>query len=162
MNAYLALGSNLGDRAAHLAFGRDQLVDHGIHIEASSAIEETDPVGGPPQPRYLNQVVRVETDYSPRELLSILQRIEAAAGRQPNRERWGPRELDIDILLYGHMTIDTPDLTIPHPQLVNREYVLRELHQVNPKLTDNVSGVTAEQLERELEESGEGYSSTGA
>jgi 2-amino-4-hydroxy-6-hydroxymethyldihydropteridine diphosphokinase len=154
MNAYLALGSNLGDRAAHLAFGRDQLVDRGIHIEASSTVEETDPVGGPSQPRYFNQVVRVETDYSPRELLTVIKQIEEAAGRRPEGERWGPRELDIDILLYGHMTIDTPDLTIPHPQLVNREYVLRELRQVNPKLTDNVSGITVDQLERELEESG--------
>jgi 2-amino-4-hydroxy-6-hydroxymethyldihydropteridine diphosphokinase len=154
MNVYLALGSNLGDRHANLAFGREQLIDHGVHIEASSTIEETDPVGGPEQPRYLNQVLRVETDHSPRELLTVAKRIEEAAGRQPGGERWGPRELDIDILLYGHMTINTPDLTIPHPQLVNREYVLRELRQVNPRLTDNISGLTAEQLGRELEDIG--------
>jgi 2-amino-4-hydroxy-6-hydroxymethyldihydropteridine diphosphokinase len=154
MNVYLALGSNLGDRHANLAFGREQLIDHGVHIEASSTIEETDPVGGPEQPPYLNQVLRVETDHSPRELLTVAKRIEEAAGRPPGGERWGPRELDIDILLYGHMTINTPDLTIPHPQLVNREYVLRELRQVNPKLTDNISGLTAEQLGRELEDIG--------
>ena len=154
MNVYLALGSNLGDRAAHLAFGRNQLIDRGVHIEASSDVEETDPVGGPLQPKYLNQVLRVETDHSPTDLLALVKGIEEAAGRRPDGERWGPRELDIDILLYGHMTIDTPELTIPHPQLVNREYVLRELRQVNPKLTDNVSGVTADQLVRELEESG--------
>lgn len=154
MNVYLALGSNLGDRDANLAFARNQLLDHGVHIEASSAVEETDPVGGPRQPKYLNQVLRVETDHSPRDLLALVKQIEEAAGRRSDGERWGPRELDIDILLYGHVTIDTPELTIPHPQIVNREYVLRELREVNPRLTDNVSGVTADQLVRELEESG--------
>jgi 2-amino-4-hydroxy-6-hydroxymethyldihydropteridine diphosphokinase len=154
MKVYLALGSNVGDRAAHLAFGRDQLIDHGVHIEVSSSVEETDPVGGPPQPKFLNQVLQVETDHTPRQLLAVVKKIEQDAGRRLDGERWGPRELDIDILLYGHLNIDTPELTIPHPQLMNREYLLRELREVNPKLTDNVSGLTADQLGRELEESG--------
>jgi 2-amino-4-hydroxy-6-hydroxymethyldihydropteridine diphosphokinase len=154
MKVYLALGSNVGDRAAHLAFGRDQLIDHGVHIEVSSSVEETDPIGGPPQPKFLNQVLQVETDHTPRQLLAVVKKIEQDAGRRLDGERWGPRELDIDILLYGHLSIDTPELTIPHPQLMNREYLLRELREVNPKLTDNVSGLTADQLGRELEESG--------
>ena len=153
MKVYLALGSNLGDRAANLEYAREQLIDHGVHIEVSSTVEETDPVGGPPQPKYLNQVLQAETDHAPRKLLAVLKQIEEAAGRSPGGERWGPRELDIDILLYGHLTMHTPELTIPHPQLLHREYLLRELRQVNPTLTDNVSGVTADQLERELKES---------
>jgi 2-amino-4-hydroxy-6-hydroxymethyldihydropteridine diphosphokinase len=153
MKVYLALGSNVGDRAAQLAFAREQLIENGVDIEVTSEVEETDPVGGPPQPKYLNQVLQAETDHTPGQLLTVLKQIEGAAGRRADAERWGPRELDIDILLYGHMTINTPELTIPHPQLVNREFLLRELRQVDPKLTDKVSGLTAEQLGRELEES---------
>jgi 2-amino-4-hydroxy-6-hydroxymethyldihydropteridine diphosphokinase len=151
LNAYLALGSNLGDREANLALARAQLMAGGISIVKASSIEETEPVGGPPQPSYLNQVLEVETDQQPRELLEFIKQIEAEAGRRPGGPRWGPRELDIDILLYGHLTIDTPDLTIPHPQLVNRHFLLRMLTEINPRLTDAVSDVTAGQLTQQLE-----------
>lgn len=150
MNAYLALGSNLGDREVNLAFARAQLMAGGISIVKASSIEETEPVGGPPQPSYLNQVLEVETDQQPRELLAFIKQIEAEAGRRPGGPRWGPRELDIDILLYGHVTVNTPDLTIPHPQLVNRHFLLRMLTEINPRLTDAVSDVTAGQLTRQL------------
>jgi 2-amino-4-hydroxy-6-hydroxymethyldihydropteridine diphosphokinase len=150
LNAYLALGSNLGDRDVNLAFARAQLMAAGISIVKASSIEETEPVGGPPQPSYLNQVLEVETDQQPRELLELIKQIEAEAGRRPGGPRWGPRELDIDILLYGHLTINTPDLTIPHPQLVNRHFLLRMLTEINPRLTDAVSEVTAGQLTRQL------------
>jgi 2-amino-4-hydroxy-6-hydroxymethyldihydropteridine diphosphokinase len=150
LNAYLALGSNLGDREVNLAFARAQLMGGGISIVKASSIEETEPVGGPPQPNYLNQVLEVETDQQPRELLEFIKQIEAEAGRRPGGPRWGPRELDIDILLYGHVTITTPDLTIPHPQLVNRHFLLRMLTEINPRLTDAVSDVTAGQLTRQL------------
>jgi 2-amino-4-hydroxy-6-hydroxymethyldihydropteridine diphosphokinase len=151
LNAYLALGSNLGDREANLALARAQLMAGGVSIVKASSIEETKPVGGPPQPSYLNQVLEVETDQPPRELLEFIKRIEAEAGRRPGGPRWGSRELDIDILLYGHVTIDTPDLTIPHPQLVNRHFLLRMLTEINPRLTDAVSHVTAGQLTQQLE-----------
>jgi 2-amino-4-hydroxy-6-hydroxymethyldihydropteridine diphosphokinase len=150
LNVFLALGSNLGDRDAHLALARDQLMAAGISILKASTIEETEPIGGPPQPSYLNQVLEVDTDLQPRELLDFVKGIESAAGRRPGGPRWGPRELDIDILLYGHVMIDTPDLTIPHPQLVNRHFLLRLLTEINPRLTDAVSDVTAGQLNRQL------------
>jgi 2-amino-4-hydroxy-6-hydroxymethyldihydropteridine diphosphokinase len=150
VKAYLALGSNLGDREASLAFARDQLMAGGTSILKESSIEETEPIGGPPQPSYLNQVLEVDTDQQPRELLAFVKQIEAGAGRRPGGPRWGPRELDIDILLYGHVTVDTPDLTIPHPQLVNRHFLLRMLTEINPRLTDADSEVTAGQLSRQL------------
>jgi 2-amino-4-hydroxy-6-hydroxymethyldihydropteridine diphosphokinase len=100
---------------------------------------------------FLNQVVEVDTDYPPRALLDVCKQIETRAGRRPGGEHWGPRELDIDILLYGHISVDSPDLKIPHPQLVSREFVLRELREINPKLTDAVSGVTTQQLLRQME-----------
>jgi 2-amino-4-hydroxy-6-hydroxymethyldihydropteridine diphosphokinase len=150
LNAYLALGSNLGDRDANLAFAREQLMAGGISILKASSIEETEPIGGPPQPSYLNQVLEVDTDLRPRELLDFVKQIEAGAGRRPGGPHWGPRELDIDILLYGHLTINTPDLVIPHPQLVNRHFLLRMLTEINPRLTDAVSDVTAGQLTRQL------------
>ena len=155
MRAYLGLGSNLGDRAANLAFARKNLRAEGVVLMAESEVEETEPVGGVAQPKFLNQVVEVDTDLPPRELLKLCQEIESRAGRKAGRPRWGPRELDIDILLYGHLTVDTPDLQIPHPQLVSREFVLRELRQINPRLTDAVSGVTAEQLLQQLRQEDE-------
>jgi 2-amino-4-hydroxy-6-hydroxymethyldihydropteridine diphosphokinase len=156
VKAYLALGSNVGDRAAHLAFARRELRAAGVHILAESTVEETEPVGGVEQPKFLNQVVEVDTDLQPRALLGVAKEIESRAGRQPGGERWGPRELDVDILLYGHLSIDTPELQIPHPQLVSREFVLRELREINPRLTDAVSGVTTQQLLLQMQKEDEG------
>jgi 2-amino-4-hydroxy-6-hydroxymethyldihydropteridine diphosphokinase len=151
VKAYLALGSNIGDREAYLALARRELRADGVHILAESSVEETEPVGGVAQPMFLNQVIEVDTDHPPRALLDVCKQIESRAGRRPGGEHWGPRQLDIDILLYGHVTIDSPELQIPHPQLVRREFLLRELHQINPRLTDAVSGVTVQQLLRQLE-----------
>jgi 2-amino-4-hydroxy-6-hydroxymethyldihydropteridine diphosphokinase len=151
MKAYLALGSNIGDREANLAFARRELRANGVHILAESSVEETEPVGGVAQPMFLNQVIEVDTDHPPRALLDVCKQIESRAGRRPDGERWGPRELDIDILLYGHISVDSLELQIPHPQLVRREFLLRELREINPSLTDAVSGVTVQQLMRQLE-----------
>jgi 2-amino-4-hydroxy-6-hydroxymethyldihydropteridine diphosphokinase len=151
VKAYLALGSNLGDREANLRFARDELRAAGVKVLAESSVDETEPVGGVPQPMFLNQVLEVDTDQQPGELLATCKSIEAHAGRRPGGQRWGPRELDIDILLYGDLIVDTPDLQIPHPQLVSRTFVLRELREVNPRLTDAVSGVTVEQLLKQME-----------
>jgi 2-amino-4-hydroxy-6-hydroxymethyldihydropteridine diphosphokinase len=155
VKAYLALGSNLGDRQANLAFARRELRSAGVHVMAESTVEETAPVGGVAQPMFLNQVIEVDTDHPPRALLDICKQIEARAGRAPGGERWGPRVLDIDILLYGHFNIDTPELQIPHPEMVRREFVLRELHEINPRLTDAVSGVTAQQLLLQMQQEAE-------
>ena len=111
--AYLGLGSNLGDRLAHLQGAVDGLVaTEGVTVVAASAVYETSPVGGPPQPDYLNAVVAVDTDRSARFLLNVAQRLEAAAERVRSG-RWGPRTLDVDVLLVGDEEVHEPDLEVP-------------------------------------------------
>jgi 2-amino-4-hydroxy-6-hydroxymethyldihydropteridine diphosphokinase len=131
---FLGLGSNVGDRAAQLEFARRRLQEEGVNIGAASAEENTHPVGGVAQPDFLNQVLEVETDLEPDNLLGLCKRVEAEAGRRPGGERWGPRELDIDILLYDGAVMETDDLTIPHPGLVDREFIHRELAEIAPTL----------------------------
>lgn len=127
--AYVALGSNLGDRHAYLAVARDELARlPQTRILAVSAVEETDPLG-PPQPRYLNQMVAVETGLAPQELMRALLDIERRAGRE-RRERWGPRTLDLDIVAFEHQTVDEPGLQVPHPGLRDRDFWQRELAQL--------------------------------
>ena len=123
MRAYLGLGSNLGDRRSHLRTAVESLPG----LVAVSPVYETDPVGGPPgQEPYLNLVVALETDLSPRELLDLGRRLEEAAGRVrtvPN----GPRTLDVDVLLVGDLTVNEPDLVVPHPRMWRRRFVLAPL-----------------------------------
>ena len=131
MRAYLGLGSNLGDREGHL---RRAIETPGTSVVAVSPTYETDPVGGPGgQGAYLNLVVVVETALSPRELLGVCHRLEAAAERT-RQERWGPRTLDVDILLYGDLVVDEPDLQIPHPRMWQRRFVLAPLADLEPDL----------------------------
>jgi 2-amino-4-hydroxy-6-hydroxymethyldihydropteridine diphosphokinase len=134
--AYLGLGSNLGDRAAHLQFAVEGLADRAGRVVAISPVYETDPVGGPPQPEFLNAVVAVETVLSPRELLGVAKALEAAAGREPPEpgKRWGPRPLDIDVLMVGDERVDEPDLVVPHPRIHQRAFVLAPLADVAPEL----------------------------
>lgn len=130
--AFLALGSNLGDRAAHLRAAREavaQLPD--TRLLAASLVEETAPLGGMDQPSYLNQMLLVETTLEPRALLAACQAIEARAGRVRG-ERWGPRTLDVDIVRYGDRTISEPDLLLPHPGLAERDFWRRELAELEP------------------------------
>ena len=130
----LALGSNLGDRLANLEGGvRTLLAGPGLTLAALSPVYATAPVGGPPQPDYLNAVVAVDTDRSPRELLEIAHRLEAAADRV-RLERWGPRTLDVDVLLVGDLIVDEPDLVVPHPRLWGRRFVLAPLADLAPEL----------------------------
>jgi 2-amino-4-hydroxy-6-hydroxymethyldihydropteridine diphosphokinase len=130
VRAFLALGSNLGDRRAHLAGGITRLPD----VVAVSGLYETDPVGGPPgQGAYLNCVVELRTSRSPRELLGLAQAAEAAAQRVRS-ERWGPRTLDVDVLLVGDETVDEPDLVVPHPRMWERGFVLVPLADLAPEL----------------------------
>jgi len=132
--AYLGLGSNLGDRAARLQDAVDGLAAaDGVRVVAVSPVYESDPVGGPPQPEYLNAVVAVDTDRSPRQLLEVAQRIEAAAGRV-REERWGPRTLDVDVLLVGHELVNEPDLVVPHARLFERAFVLAPLADLDARL----------------------------
>ena len=126
----MALGSNVGDRAAHLAHARTRLnALPGTRVIATSRVEETAPVGPVAQGPYLNQMVLVETSLSPEELLAQCRQIETERGRE-RRERWGPRTLDLDIVRYGSRTIREPNLTVPHPELPNRDFWRREIAEL--------------------------------
>jgi 2-amino-4-hydroxy-6-hydroxymethyldihydropteridine diphosphokinase len=128
--AYIALGSNLGDRDGHLAAARAALaVLPRTRLVAESRVEETAPLAGMEQPAYLNQMVLLETALEPRALLAACQAIERARGRLRG-ERWGARTLDLDIVRYGHRRIADPDLIIPHPELSNRDFWMRELAEL--------------------------------
>ena len=128
--AYIALGSNLGDRAGHLAAARAALAAlPRTRLLAESAVEETAPLGDMDQPPYLNQMVLIETALQPRALLAACQAIERSRGRVRG-ERWGPRTLDLDIVRYGHRRIADPDLIIPHPGLSRRDFWTRELAEL--------------------------------
>jgi 2-amino-4-hydroxy-6-hydroxymethyldihydropteridine diphosphokinase len=130
--AYVALGSNLGDRMATLdAAVRALDADRLTHVMAVSLVYETVPVGGPPQGMYLNAVAVLETDRDPRDLLDLLQATEAGLGRERG-ERWGPRTLDLDLLLYDGPPIDSPELTVPHPRAKERAFVLVPLVDADP------------------------------
>jgi 2-amino-4-hydroxy-6-hydroxymethyldihydropteridine diphosphokinase len=127
---FVALGSNLGDRAAHLAAARDAL-GHlpDTRLLAASTVEETAPLGRMEQPAYLNQMVLIETRLDPHRLLAALQEIERSRGRV-RTERWGARTLDLDIVTYGERRIHDPDLVLPHPELPNRDFWQRELSEL--------------------------------
>jgi 2-amino-4-hydroxy-6-hydroxymethyldihydropteridine diphosphokinase len=130
VRAYLALGSNLGDRNANLALARNQLATvPGVVLRGQSAVEETPPLGGLDQPPYLNQMLALDTTLPPRELLAACQRIEALAGRE-RRTRWASRTLDLDLVRYGSIAMAEPGLTLPHPGLPNREFWQRELREL--------------------------------
>jgi 2-amino-4-hydroxy-6-hydroxymethyldihydropteridine diphosphokinase len=129
---FIALGSNLGDRAAHLRAGREALGElAGTRLLAASTIEETAPLGGMDQPPYLNQMVLLETGMEPRALLQACQAIERREGRQ-RTERWGARTLDLDIVRFGDRQVNQSDLIIPHPELPNRDFWRRELAELKP------------------------------
>jgi 2-amino-4-hydroxy-6-hydroxymethyldihydropteridine diphosphokinase len=132
--AYLGIGSNIGDRLAHLQLAVDALAAvPGVRVTAVSRVYETAPVGGPPQGAYLNAVVAIETNLTVEELLLRGQQIEARAARE-RAERWGPRTLDVDILLVDDTRLDCDDLTIPHPRMWERGFVLAPLRDVAPDL----------------------------
>jgi 2-amino-4-hydroxy-6-hydroxymethyldihydropteridine diphosphokinase len=132
--AYLALGSNLGDRAAHLAAAQAGLAAlPGCRVETLSPIYETAPLGPGPQADYLNAVLRLHTTLEPLALLDAALALEAARGRV-RRERWGARTLDIDLLLMGELSLAHPRLTLPHPALLTRAFVLAPLADLAPDL----------------------------
>jgi 2-amino-4-hydroxy-6-hydroxymethyldihydropteridine diphosphokinase len=132
VRAYLGIGANLGDRVARLQGAVDGLVaTPDVTVIAVSPVYETAPVGGPPQPDYLNAVVAVETTLSPRGLLGVANRLEAEADRV-REEHWGPRTLDVDVLLVGDLTVAEPDLVVPHPRMTERAFVLVPLADLDP------------------------------
>ena len=136
---YVALGSNLGDRAGHLAHARARLA--GLprsRLLKASRVEETAPIGPVHQGPYLNQMVLLETELEPAELLALLHAIEAERGRVRG-ERWGPRTLDLDIVRFGDRAVREPELTIPHPELPRRDFWLREIAELDGTPTSPTS-----------------------
>jgi 2-amino-4-hydroxy-6-hydroxymethyldihydropteridine diphosphokinase len=135
VEVYIAIGGNVGDRAKNMAGGLKALGEGPVKIIKRSKIYEADSWGPIPQGRYYDAVVKGETSLSPRELLEELNKIEASFGRDREKEiRYGPRTLDLDILLYGDLVVDEPDLKIPHPLLLDRAFVVVPLHEIAPDL----------------------------
>lgn len=129
---WLALGSNLGDRAGYLEAARGALPKAGMTVVKASRVAETEPVGVRDQPRFLNQVLEVETSLEPRPLLDAVKNLEQQLGRTAS-QRWGPREIDIDILTYDGRTVDEPGLHIPHAELQNRPFLLKLLEDLETR-----------------------------
>lgn len=130
--AYIGLGSNLGDRLGNLQAALKALSARGLEPAARSSVYESDALG-PPQPDYLNAVVSVPTSLTPRELLEALLAVEAELGRHRG-QRWGPREIDLDLLLYGDEMVEEDGLTVPHPEMTKRSFVLLPLLEIAPDL----------------------------
>jgi 2-amino-4-hydroxy-6-hydroxymethyldihydropteridine diphosphokinase len=134
-DVYVGIGSNLGDRAGYVRRALERLASEpGIDLEAISEIRETDPVGVVDQPKFLNAAAHVTTELPPRALLERLLEIERDLGRVRTDERFGPRTIDLDLLLYGDRVVDEPGLRVPHPRLAERRFALEPLVELNPAL----------------------------
>jgi 2-amino-4-hydroxy-6-hydroxymethyldihydropteridine diphosphokinase len=141
--AFVGIGSNLGERESHLRRAIELLgAEEGIEVVAVSSLRETEPVGPVEQGPFLNGAVRIETELPPRELLERLLGIEQRLGRV-RLERWGPRTIDLDLLLFGDLVLDEPGLTVPHPRLAERRFALEPLLELDPGLTIPGSGPVA-------------------
>jgi 2-amino-4-hydroxy-6-hydroxymethyldihydropteridine diphosphokinase len=132
--AYVGLGSNVGDRERNLRDALALLDGPEVQVVAVSRFRETDPVGYLEQPRFLNAAALVETGLAARELLERLLAVERSLGRERTGPRFGPRTIDLDLLLYDDETIDEPGLTVPHPRLAERRFVLEPLAELDPEL----------------------------
>lgn len=136
MRAYVGLGANLGDRESTIRRAVDRLrAEPGIEVVAVSSLRESEPVGYTDQPDFLNGAVALETDLGPRELLGRLLAVERELGRERGEgPRFGPRTIDLDLLLYGGEVVDEPGLTVPHPRLAERRFALEPLAELDPEL----------------------------
>jgi 2-amino-4-hydroxy-6-hydroxymethyldihydropteridine diphosphokinase len=145
MRAYVGVGSNLGDRWWNLAFAARRLrQEPRVAVLRASRVYDTEPIG-PPQPRYLNAVLELETGLRPKALLALLQLTERAAGRRRGG-RWSARTLDLDLLLFDDLVLETPTLALPHPALVSRRFVLAPLAELCPERIVPGTGNTVAQL----------------
>jgi len=135
VRAYVGLGANLGDREDTIRRAVALLdAAEGLSVAATSTLRETEPWGPVPQPRYLNGAAAVDTELGPRELLGVLLAVERRLGRvRAAEERWGPRTIDLDLLLYGELVVDEPGLAVPHPRLRERRFVLEPLVELAPE-----------------------------
>lgn len=133
---YLGLGSNVGDREAHLRAAIEMLREHGVEVDANSSAYETEPVGEVlDQPDFLNAAIRIRTELEPEALLDLCKAIEIEQGRMLAAARHSPRPLDIDLLLLGDIELKAERLTLPHPEVVSRRFVLMPLLELDPELT---------------------------
>jgi 2-amino-4-hydroxy-6-hydroxymethyldihydropteridine diphosphokinase len=135
MRAYIGVGANLGDRADTISRALERLAaQDDVEVVAVSTLRETDPVGFLEQPRFLNGAAAVETELSPRELLQRLLAVERELGRTREGRRFGPRTIDLDLLVYGDHRVNEPGLTVPHPRLADRRFALEPLAELDPAL----------------------------
>jgi 2-amino-4-hydroxy-6-hydroxymethyldihydropteridine diphosphokinase len=135
VRAYVGVGANLGDRRATIERAIELLrAAPGVEVLAVSSLRETDPVGFEEQPRFLNGAVELETTLGPRALLDLLLRVERDLGRTREGPRFGPRTIDLDLLVYGRERLDEPGLTVPHPRLHERQFALEPLAELAPEL----------------------------
>jgi 2-amino-4-hydroxy-6-hydroxymethyldihydropteridine diphosphokinase len=135
LTGYLGLGSNEGERLATLRAARDALADHAVHVSAASSVYETAPQGEvTDQADFLNACLRVETESGPGELLEACKAVERELGRQPGGPRHGPRPIDVDLLLLGDLELRSDRLTLPHPEVTSRRFVLEPLLELDPGL----------------------------
>ena len=144
---FLGLGTNEGDRLVNISRAAQALIDSGtVGVIRMATICETEPVGGPPQEKFLNTAVEIATSLAPQDLLRCLKDLERQLGRAPSAQRWGPRVIDVDLLLYDDCVINEPQLTIPHPQMHVRRFVLEPLAQLAPDVVHPVLKRTIREL----------------
>ena len=148
---YIGIGSNLGNREENCGKAVEVLSQRGIRVVRASSMIETEPWGVRQQPRFINMAVEAETSLGPEELLAVLKDIEDELGRVPD-VRWGPRTIDLDILLYGDLVMKTPELEIPHPGMKDRDFVLRPLAEIAPDMVHPVLKKSIRELLKEIEE----------
>lgn len=142
MKTYIGLGSNLGEREAQIRLALDDLARlPASRLVRASSLYDSEPVGDVEQPNFLNAVAELETELTARQLLWNLLLIERRLGRK-RTARWGPRTIDLDLLLYGHLVVDEEDLQVPHPELIRRSFVLVPLVELDPMLIHPVTGET--------------------
>ena len=136
-SAFIGIGSNVGDRTEFCRRAVAELrAGPAVEVEKVSSLYETSPVGGPPQRSFVNLVAQISTSLTPRTLLELCKEIEHKLGRGPSEIKWGPRVVDLDILLYDQEKVSEPDLEIPHPRLRERKFALVPLLELDPEITD--------------------------
>ncbi|OGX30176.1 MAG: 2-amino-4-hydroxy-6-hydroxymethyldihydropteridine diphosphokinase [Omnitrophica WOR_2 bacterium RIFCSPLOWO2_12_FULL_51_24] len=152
VKAFIALGSNLGDRRGNIEKAIEELKGSlMVEVVKVSKFYETDPVGGPPQDKFLDAAAEIRTLLTPHALLVLLRDAEGKVGRTPSKVKWGPREIDLDILLYNDLVMDDPDLVIPHPQLHLRRFMIEPLSEIAPEALHPILKKTAAEILEDLE-----------